>query len=652
MKVETPQILWNSEGDKGINAALHSISMLESGLATNGEEHNAATTSRKYGHVMVTAGNTPIVNLWKLSFASPATGSSGTLQKSQAPTTKIEYLCSLTRQELQVNTVAFSPDGLHLATGGESGAVVVWSVPPRLRGNGNGRHFWSSLENEKDLNVKIINPSGQGICDISWSADSKRFIAGTIDHSVIVCEDTSYDTNQKNSGEAAVESKWQVVFRNSMDHTQYVQGVAYDPLGVYLATMGSDRTVRVYPRKTPPKSKKKVLRPANTTSSTDCCPPPEHQQMVAQLLTDSKLEMSKSKLIKFQRSPEQEQENNAPKPPRSHLYVDESTLGTFFRRLSWTSDGAYLVTPAALWHSEDSSPAESSKEKSAPTFATYMFARHKFDEPCKVFSGLEKPSVVVRPSPLLYKLPGTGDKAASEVPDTDCKENESPLTRKRNLPYRSVFAVLTLDSVLIYDTHHTRPLSIVQGLHYASMSDCQWTADGMNLVLSSTDGYISIVSFDPKELGEVYVKPQLPQLQTSTTGAAPPRSVSPATIVAASNKFTNNSVANTAQKNVMETPLIPPCEPGQSATLEAPPSKRPKKTRITPTLISAPATTAKENTPSITTIHTKRPAEELCLEKETNNVGEAVTKMTLNTEEKPKKKKKRIQPLLISPAGN
>lgn len=648
MKVETPQILWNSEGDKGINAALNSISMLESGLADNGEEHNAPT-SRKYGHVMVTAGSTPIVNLWKLSFVSHPAGS-GMLLKQQAPATKIEYLCCLTRHELSVNTVAFSPDGLHLATGGESGAVVVWSVPPSMRGNRNGRHFWSSLGSEKDLNVKIIHPSGQGICDISWSADSKRFIAGTIDHSVIVCEDTSYDANQRNSGEAAVESKWQVVFRNSMDHTQFVQGVAYDPLGVYLATMGSDRTVRLFPRKTPPKSKKKVLRPANTT--TDCCPPLEHQQMVAQLLTESKLELSKSKLIKFRKSPEQqEQENNAPKPPRSHLYVDESTLESFFRRLSWTSDGAYLVTPAALWHPEDSSPSETSNEKSAPTFATYLFARHKFDEPCKVFSGLEKPSLVVRPSPVLYKLPGSCE--ASEVPDTDCKENESPLTRKRSLPYRSIFAVLTLDSVLIYDTHHTRPLSIIQGLHYASMSDCQWTADGMNLVVSSTDGYISIVSFDQKELGEVYAKQALPQNQTSTTGTAAPRTVSPSQpVVAASNKLTNNNVVNSAQKIVMETPLIPPCEPGQSATLEGPPSKRPKKTRITPTLISAPATTAKENTPTITTIHTKRPAEDLCLEKETNNVGEAVTKMTLNTEEKPKKKKKRIQPLLISPAGN
>ena len=109
------------------------------------------------------------------------------------------------------------------------------------------------------------------------------------------------------------------------------------------------------------------------------------------------------------------------------------------------------------------------------------------------------------------------------------------------------------------------------------------------------------------------------------------------------------------------SPLIPPCEPGQSATLEAPPTKRAKKTRITPTLISAPDTGAmaqttlasaspstlsevKENSNS-----TKRRADET-VECETHTVGEAVTKLTLENEEKPKKKK-RIQPMLVS-TGN
>ena len=416
MKIETPQILWNSEGDKGINAALNSVSMLESGFSDHADDENAP--DRRYGTVMATAGNTHIINLWRLSFPRKTNkNNSSSIYQTQNISTKIEYLCSLTRQEQAVNAVAFSPDGLHLATGGETGSIVVWSVPPSKRGNGNGRHYWSEVTSEKDLSVRIISRGGQGICDISWSADSKRFMAGTIDQTVFVCEDKYHDANhQLAPGQVPVDSDWQVVFFNDKDHSQYVQGVAYDPLGVYLASMCSDRTVRVYARKTPSKSKKKVLRPANSGGTSDgqtneCIPPEEQQRSVDQWLTESKLDLQRSKVIKFRRTPVQEDanvmssshnsessssnnnnNNNTAKDQsqtqvtRRHLYADESTLESFFRRLSWTTDGAFLVTPAALWHADQGDP----NTKSPPTFATYLFARHKFDEPYKVLSGLEK----------------------------------------------------------------------------------------------------------------------------------------------------------------------------------------------------------------------------------------------------------------------
>jgi chromatin assembly factor 1 subunit B len=69
--------------------------------------------------------------------------------------------------------------------------------------------------------------------------------------------------------------------------------------------------------------------------------------------------------------------------------VDESTCESFFRRLSWTTDGAFLVTPAALWHADPDA---------APSFSTHLFARHRFDEPFKVLSGLEKVRIHLRHS--------------------------------------------------------------------------------------------------------------------------------------------------------------------------------------------------------------------------------------------------------------
>lgn len=364
MKVETPQILWNSEGDTGKNAPLYSIAMQESGLTEN-------------GHVLATAGNTNIINLWKISFES-GDSSKELFHKDRKLMNKIDYMTSLIRHERPVNSVAFSPDGLHLATAGEAGNIILWSVPVSKRGNGNGKHFWSTIESEKDLTVKIVSTHCEGVCDLSWSADSKRFMVGTIDSFVLTFEDKQYAHNAASPESQQKESEWTLVFRNG-EHSSFVQGVAYDPLGVYLASMGSDRTCRLFPRKIPPKSKKKVLRPSNCKASE---PPAEHQQMVSQLLTEQKLEIGKTKRIE-KRTVATDPETGA--PTKQRLFVDESTCESFFRRLSWTQDGAYLVTPAALWHNN-----EEEGESSSPSFATYLFSRHRFDEPCKVLPGLDK----------------------------------------------------------------------------------------------------------------------------------------------------------------------------------------------------------------------------------------------------------------------
>jgi chromatin assembly factor 1 subunit B len=292
MKVETPQILWNSEGDKGKNAPLYSIAMQESGIASD----ELSSEDHPYGHVLVTAGNTNIINLWKVCFReTESSAESGMFHKERKSHNKIDYMTSLMRHELPVNSVAFSPDGLHLATAGEAGSIIVWSVPLSKRGNGNGRHFWSTVSKENDLSVRIVSTHCEGVCDISWSADSKRFVVGTIDSQVLILEDKHFATNQCSPETHQKESEWQSAFRNG-EHSSFVQGVAYDPLGVYIASMGSDRTVRVFPRKTPPKSKKKVLRPSNAPRTLS--PPQEHQRMVSRLLTESKIEIGKTKRIK------------------------------------------------------------------------------------------------------------------------------------------------------------------------------------------------------------------------------------------------------------------------------------------------------------------------------------------------------------------
>ena len=356
MKVETPQILWHngSDNEQNKNAPIYSLSVIESGLSSK--------SLNSYGHVLATAGNSEI-NLWKLNFNTSKQKKSGAILQ-QNSMTKIEHLTTLTRHDASVNVIQFSPDGLHLATAGDSGGIIVYSVPLAKRGNDNGRHFWSTVQDEKDLLVKIVSSSGcEGIYDLDWAPDSKRFIVGSLDHHLAVYELPS-------------DNNWKCVYRNGRDHTHYIQGTCMDPKGVYVASMSCDRSVRVYQRKPTSKSLKKklVTQPKDMTVE-------QHRDFIETTLTTSKFELGRGNLVKFRKTPAPvDKEDNGIKQKKQHLFAEESTSESFFRRLRFTTDGAYLVAPAGIWDNP------SSKHQ----MATYLFARHKFDQPCRVLGGLDK----------------------------------------------------------------------------------------------------------------------------------------------------------------------------------------------------------------------------------------------------------------------
>ncbi|KAF9045394.1 WD40-repeat-containing domain protein [Panaeolus papilionaceus] len=64
------------------------------------------------------------------------------------------------------------------------------------------------------------------------------------------------------------------------------------------------------------------------------------------------------------------------------------------------------------------------------------------------------------------------------------------------LPYRMLFAVLTMDTVAIYDTQQAGPVCLLTKLHYDEFTDMTWSPDGQCLILSSRDGYCTLIVFD------------------------------------------------------------------------------------------------------------------------------------------------------------
>jgi len=76
------------------------------------------------------------------------------------------------------------------------------------------------------------------------------------------------------------------------------------------------------------------------------------------------------------------------------------------------------------------------------------------------------------------------------------------------LPYRMWVAIGSIDSVTLYDTQTLTPKLILVDSHYAPITDLSWSPDGFALMISSMDGFCTVLSFTTTDLGEPLSKPK------------------------------------------------------------------------------------------------------------------------------------------------
>ena len=131
--------------------------------------------------------------------------------------------------------------------------------------------------------------------------------------------------------------------------------------------------------------------------------------------------------------------------------------------------------------------------------------------PTPIFSG--GPSTLSTPSPALRAV----DARRSPTPGRSVTGTPTSATVGTSsvfaLPYRMLYAVVTMDTVTIYDTQQAGPICLMTKLHYDEFTDITWytenifyslinltalyrSPDGQCLILSSRDGYCTAVVFD------------------------------------------------------------------------------------------------------------------------------------------------------------
>ncbi|GFQ95064.1 chromatin assembly factor 1 subunit B [Trichonephila clavata] len=358
---------------------------------------------------------------------------------------KIECASDLYRHNKSVNVVRFSPNGELLASGDDEGAMFIWQLKER--------DVSETPKEEENVNqedwfpLKLLRGHLEDIYDISWSSDGNFLVSASMDNTAIIWD----------------MQKFQKVHICS-DSKGYVQGVTWDPLNAFIASIGSDRALRIFNLNT------------------------------------------KKTAYRIQRAPWSVTTEKG--STRARLFFDD-TLKSYFRRLSFTPDGELLIVPSGI--------LERDEEKFQNT--TYIFSRHAPNKPVIHLPTGDKYTVAVRCNPLLYKL-RCSDKSNVDIENQKesidknqhkedfNKENRSRSKPMIDLPYRMVFAIAACESILLYDTEQLLPFAYVSNIHYTHLTDLTWSPDGRILVAASTDGYCSFLIFGEDELGEIYEPPK------------------------------------------------------------------------------------------------------------------------------------------------
>ncbi|KAF2834288.1 WD40 repeat-like protein [Patellaria atrata CBS 101060] len=244
----------------------------------------------------------------------------------------------------------------------------------------------------------------------------------------------------------------------------------------------------------------------------------------------------------------------------TNIYYNE-TLTSFFRRLTFSPDGSLLFTPAGQYKTVRPTQGEPPKGSDEIQNTVYIYTRAGLNKtPVAHLPGHKKPSIAVKCSPVLYTLrPNSSTLPTKQITvDTSSAEDEIPALPEPafqskppvskstmepppftsapspspsmaapspktvdpestsgtssdlpagpqsafDLPHRIVYAVATQDAIYIHDTQQFTPICVVSNLHFATFTDLTWSNDGNTLLMTSSDGFCSCLTFAPGELGQ------------------------------------------------------------------------------------------------------------------------------------------------------
>lgn len=337
---------------------------------------------------------------------------------------------------LSIYSCHVHPDGSRIATGGQDGNVRVWDT------NAIYEALASDSTDPRQL-CSMTNHNGAVLC-VRFSGSGRYLASGSDDKIVLIWEIDTQNAGQTfGSTETHIEN-WRSIKRLA-GHENDVQDVAWSPDSAILVSVGLDSHIFIWSgttferlnRLTTHQSHIKGVSfdPAGRYFSTA-----SDDRTIKVFSTDS---LTVQKSVK------------AP--------LASSPLTSYFRRCSWSPDGAHIAAPNAT---------------NGPVPCVAIINRITWD--CRIsLVGHEMPTEVSLFNPRLWASSKGNEKGAVTV--IACSGQDRMLS--------------------VWNTSSPRPLVIAQNVATKQISDLAWSPDGMALFGCSMDGTLFACVFEEGDLG-------------------------------------------------------------------------------------------------------------------------------------------------------
>ncbi|KAI5118027.1 hypothetical protein M0805_004892 [Coniferiporia weirii] len=344
-------------------------------------------------------------------------------------------------KRLSIFSVHVHPDGSRIATGGLDAKVRIWSTKPILNSA-------AEQANKPPKSLCTLTMHTGPVLTVRW-AHSGRWLASGSDDEIIMIWDLDPTGAGKVWGSDEVNVEGWKPLKRLPGHESDVTDLAWSPDDRYLASTGLDSKVLIWCGFTLERLAKLDL----------------HQGFVKGVCWDPVGEFlatqSDDRTVRIWRTLDWGLEATVTRP------FEHSPGSTFFRRLSWSPDGAHIT-------------ASNATNNNGFVFTAAVITRNAWTSEISLV-GHENTVEVAAYNPHIF-----------------LRDPSSPCSTANIC---SVVALGADDQALsVWQTKSARPLVVASHVFERQIMDLSWSTDGLTLYAVSSDGTLAALAFDETEL--------------------------------------------------------------------------------------------------------------------------------------------------------